>query len=369
MVGFTFKPFQNEGGEQMKKVSLILMIILVLILSSWGISLSKTPTLLTGGLISSVRSLKLPVDIENSLLEKLESVKAKLSSQKEKHFKLSVNNLKAFKNQVEALRGKFLTEKQADVLLRQANNLIELINKTTAKTVGPSGGIVEVRDPLSPIYGAYVSIPSGALDSETLITIVEEPSPRPVSTNVVSCGPAVRFGPEGLIFNKPVKIAVPIVGKNCNLFTSDLEGEVFKKVDGVQTNNNLLIGEVNHFSDFQGGSGTGGPDSPYFDWTILLNVTLPTGKMVHMNAHVIHPECTDPSDFYCIPDKIKSIAVTGPSDSGFNYNFVKGDYWFDVYNKTLNEIYGGDRKYHWYYAHKWISGDLKGGEYTFEMTY
>lgn len=360
----------------MRKIFLFSVIVLLVLSFNWDQASCQTPSQLVVGLMSSVRSLRLEPGIENSLLAKLEGANQALLSLNVNRYKNgSTNKLKAFKNEVKALRGKFLTEQRAEGLLRQADLIIRRINETTINVLGTSGGIVEVSDTSSPIYGASVSIPPGALSSEEAITIVEELSPAPISTNLISAGPVVQFGPEGLTFSCPVTISVPyfeipgIEEDKLRLYTYNRRSQLFEEitVTARDPEKNLLYAEVTHFSSFQAASPSGEPDAPYFAWTILLNVTRPDGgRWIHRNAKVIHPDCSEDSDFYCIPDHITSLTVTGPGE--LTYDFIKGDYWFDVYHKFLNEHFGLDLPFHWYYAHENISGDLPSGENTFQGT-
>jgi hypothetical protein len=361
----------------MKQAVLFVSIVLIIFFYGLGQALCQTPSQLVIGLMSSVRSLKLDPGIENSLLVKLKGANGALSSLNVNHYKeASINKLNAFKNEVEALAGKFLTEDQAKGLLGQADLVIKRINGTTIDVIGISGGIVEISDTSSPIYGASVLIPSGALSSEELITIVEELSPEPLPTNLTSAGPVVQFGPEGLTFSQPVTISVPyseisgIPEEKIKIYTFNKTSNRFEEVPVTRRDpeKNLLYAEVYHFSPFQPAAPSGDPDAPYFDWTILVNVTRPSGgKMTHRNALVIHPQCGEGSDVYCVPDHISSLKVTGPME--LTYDFIKGDYWFDAFNKyVLRDFLGRDVPFKWYYAQEYRAEDLPSGEYTFEVT-
>lgn len=361
----------------MKQVILFMSIVLIIFFNSLNQALCQTTSQLVIGLMSSVRSLKLDQGIENSLLVKLKGANEALSSLDVNLYKnTSINKLNAFKNEVEALAGKFLTEEQAKGLLGQADLVIKRINGTAIDVIGISGGIVEISDASSPIYGASVLIPPGALSSEEPITIVEELSPAPLPTNLTLAGPVVQFGPEGLTFSQPVTISVPyseisgILEEELKIYTLNKISGLFEEVPVARrdTEKNLLYAEVYHFSPFQPAAPTGDPNAPYFDWTILVNVTRPSGgKMTHRNASVIHPECGEESDFYCVPDRISSLKVTGPGE--LSYDFIKGDYWFDAYNKYVRLDFLGQKVlFKWYYAGEYRSEDLPNGEYTFEVT-
>jgi len=72
--------------------------------------------------------------------------------------------------------------------------------------IGPEGGVVEVTDPDSPIYGAKLAIPDGALDEFETITLskgIEVDDPDLI-------GMPVECGPDGIYFNKEVEITIPL---------------------------------------------------------------------------------------------------------------------------------------------------------------
>jgi hypothetical protein len=79
-----------------------------------------------------------------------------------------------------------------------------------AAMIGEQGGTVEVTDPQSPIFGARVDIPAGALARPTNITIGPVSASIAPPPNIVSAGPAVKFSPEGLRFSVPVSITLPL---------------------------------------------------------------------------------------------------------------------------------------------------------------
>jgi parallel beta-helix repeat protein len=75
-------------------------------------------------LIDDVEDLGLPAGIENSLVSKLENAKKQLEKG---HENAAMNLLEAFINQVEALRGKKLTDAEADALIQAAQAIIDSI--------------------------------------------------------------------------------------------------------------------------------------------------------------------------------------------------------------------------------------------------
>ena len=301
-------------------------------------------------LINTVKSLKLQQGIEKSLLAKVRGAQEALLSAAPGYYKTSVEKLSAFKSEANAQTGKHLTQAQADALLAQADNLIGLISNTKAQSVGTSGGLVEVTDPTSPIYGTSVWVPQGALAQGTLMTVVLEPAPPPVPTNVTASGPAVTFGPEGLSFSTPVTIAVPyteqpgIDENTLKLYTFNGFSETWEEVPVSRrdTGGNILYAEVTHFSTFQaaGQSDTLDPDAPHFDWAILWSTTFPPSTP----GVGLYAAAEDPNG--SVPDTIQSVRVTGPN--GFSYDFIKGDYFYDVVSKWYNDRYGNTFKYEYY---------------------
>jgi hypothetical protein len=75
-------------------------------------------------LISDIEDMDLPHGTENSLTSKLE---AALKSLENGQCDTAINQLEAFINQVEALRGKKLTEEEADALIAAAEAIISMI--------------------------------------------------------------------------------------------------------------------------------------------------------------------------------------------------------------------------------------------------
>ena len=84
-----------------------------------------------------------------------------------------------------------------------------VIHVEAIATIGPAGGVVEVTNPGSPLFGAKVDIPAGALSISTEIFIASV-SPEPAAPPGLEIrGPFAEFGPDGLTFNVPVAITLP----------------------------------------------------------------------------------------------------------------------------------------------------------------
>jgi hypothetical protein len=76
-------------------------------------------------------------------------------------------------------------------------------------TIGPAGGIVEVTNPSSPLYGVKVEVPAGALDKDTTITINNRISELPAPDTAVKVSKTISLSPENIVFNVPVTITIP----------------------------------------------------------------------------------------------------------------------------------------------------------------
>lgn len=87
------------------------------------------------------------------------------------------------------------------------------IGSDAGKILGPEGGMVEVLDPDSPIFGVSIDVPRGALIEPTGITIVNNPDfmvpSDPVLEETISLPPFV-LEPSDVLLQQPVKIIVPV---------------------------------------------------------------------------------------------------------------------------------------------------------------
>lgn len=83
------------------------------------------------------------------------------------------------------------------------------VSNAPPRIIGPAGGVVEVVDPASPVFGARANIPSGALTQDTLITIDAISLPAVLPAGYSAAGGSVTFGPDGTLFNAPIDITLP----------------------------------------------------------------------------------------------------------------------------------------------------------------
>ena len=190
--------------------------------------------------------------------------------------------------------------------------------------VGEQGGGVQVSDTSSPLLGAGVDIPAGALSAYTVITIGEVNAPA-FPSNLIGIGAPVHFGPEGLQFARPVTLILPyrqadldIAGDNgfmsdpnqLDVYTFNTTTQAWEKVPGpktVDTNNRVVMIDVNHFSIFRlGALQSSPPDTtpPVLSLPddITVEATDPSGAVVTYAASAmddvdgsITPTCTPAS--------------------------------------------------------------------------
>ena len=125
------------------------------------------------------------------------------------------------------------------------------------ETIGPSGGVVEVTDPSSPLYGVKIEIPAGALDSDTTIGIsIPTSKPAIPANNLTRIGDTIKLTPSGTKFQIPVEITLPY-DNNINENSEVIVSAIFDEISGtwevptllsVDEANNTITVELTHFS-------------------------------------------------------------------------------------------------------------------------
>lgn len=89
---------------------------------------------------------------------------------------------------------------------------VQAVPPAASAEVGAAGGIVQVTDSQSPLAGLRISIPAGALDTATTISIVPDAGlaiPTDSTRESTVRLPAFRLTPEGLKFKAPVALEIP----------------------------------------------------------------------------------------------------------------------------------------------------------------
>jgi len=96
--------------------------------SAYVYNVYQDPAVLIDNLDSYVQDLNLSQNIENSLCTKLGVAMKAISELKQNNGVVAVNAMGAFVNQVEAQRGKKITEEDADALIAKAQAIIALLS-------------------------------------------------------------------------------------------------------------------------------------------------------------------------------------------------------------------------------------------------
>jgi hypothetical protein len=128
---------------------------------------------------------------------------------------------------------------------------------------------VEIKNYHSPIKGACVQIPPGAISEDCNITIAIVTNPPAFSSDIqgIRIGKVIHFGSSAEAFSMPVFIFIPYTQSNLEnagaskdpntlkVFTYDNCNSLWKKVPvnkviSMNDSDDLLVCEVNHFSMF-----------------------------------------------------------------------------------------------------------------------
>lgn len=126
------------------------------------------------------------------------------------------------------------------------------------RLVGSTGGVVDPPDDGSSLDGAVLTIPEGALDTPTILTVAEA-NEFFVDDDTFASGLSVSLGPSGTQFAVPIDVTLPFDGQGFD----DPESELQIFVEDSQTGELELIPgpyvfdddsvtfPVSHFSGFQ----------------------------------------------------------------------------------------------------------------------
>lgn len=141
------------------------------------------------------------------------------------------------------------------------------IQAEAAAVVGSEGGVVEVTDSESLIFGAKIEIPEGALNSDVIVTLmnVDQNTIPLFSENYKFIGVNINVGPDGTMFNEKVKIILPyddinddgiVDGTNINerdlmVIVSNFLFEEFDVIGStIDEENNVFEVETSHFTTY-----------------------------------------------------------------------------------------------------------------------
>lgn len=81
-------------------------------------------------------------------------------------------------------------------------------------TIGPGGGVVEISDTNSTLYGTKIEIPTNALSQNEIITINETNLSSWLDEGTVDAGPFIELGPDGTQFQGQVYVTIPYEDKD-----------------------------------------------------------------------------------------------------------------------------------------------------------
>ena len=136
-----------------------------------------------------------------------------------------------------------------------------ILDRDALGTIDSNGGTVEVTNQGSVIEGASVSIPQGALQDQTTISITVSDVKEPFKDGSVPAGEAIEFGPEGTIFDIPVTLAIPYNDIDGTIYSEDEIGARYFNASTNQWEDETVIDrdkikkiiyvETNHFSTHQ----------------------------------------------------------------------------------------------------------------------
>lgn len=130
----------------------------------------------------------------------------------------------------------------------------DIYNGEVVSVIGPDGGGVEVTDPGSPIYGARVDIPDGALDHEAVISL----NLGTMVSDSDLIGPPLSCEPDGINFNTEVEIIFPLYSPSNINATSVLKiydtntgrYESTGKYGHVRGGDTQVSAKINHFCSY-----------------------------------------------------------------------------------------------------------------------
>lgn len=222
--------------------------------------------------------------IQDALAEKVSSATISINgqvifspsdfNQKVSHLEKSVM-LSEGQNTLEVL----LKSKPGSMLTVQ---LIQTIDAEAAAVIGPEGGVVEVTDINSPIFGTKIEIPGNALSRDETISIQHIDAPAFGKTDY-GIGSALNLKPDGLVFQVPVLLTVPyddndvennqiVDEKSLTLFSFDETTRLWLRVSSSEINDdaNVLLALLNHFSIYK----------------------INGDKLINVNAANVNPDCT-----------------------------------------------------------------------------
>ncbi|PYP89065.1 MAG: hypothetical protein DMG65_14240 [Candidatus Angelobacter sp. Gp1-AA117] len=137
--------------------------------------------------------------------------------------------------------------------------VVESLPNDFAAVIDRDGGVLQITDQESPLFGTALAIPAGALNQPTLIRMDRVTSFPP--SGYLAAGGAVRIQPAGLTLNNSVELTLPFSDLNNDGLIDGLnlpaQGLAITSEDGINwaelpssSINGSLITSISHFSVF-----------------------------------------------------------------------------------------------------------------------
>lgn len=153
--------------------------------------------------------------------------------------------------------------------------------------IGTEGGIVDVIDPESPIYGIQIEVPDNALNVSKIISAGVVDSPRELPGDSERIGECIELGPDGTNFYEPISISIPYLDDdddgiidNTNFSEYDVSIKYFNEnfrqwealsISQIDGENNIVYAETNHFTTIANSAGDDYGNSCNQSYLIELN--------------------------------------------------------------------------------------------------
>jgi len=124
--------------------------------------------------------------------------------------------------------------------------------------IGPDGGVIEVTDPGSSIYGFKIVIPEGALDSSATITVSEVSSAPSLPVGLISSNPIIEISTDAT-FLKEIQMFFPLLNTSyysetilC-AFYNDTANSNWRIAAAEDINDNTMTVSTQHLSYWRWG--------------------------------------------------------------------------------------------------------------------
>ena len=137
--------------------------------------------------------------------------------------------------------------------------IVQEVDAEAAAFIGPEGGVVEVTDTDTPIFGAAVHAGPNTIPELLLLTITEGETASPLPIDMEPAGPCVNLGPEGIEFRVPVIVTIPVTSdskeqtQSLGIAYFNAGSQTWQLVPslGYATEEKRLIFMTDHFSEYR----------------------------------------------------------------------------------------------------------------------